>query len=108
MLEALKCIKRDTAAGPGKCRLSDIVDLTSQKFLRNAAATCRTSVLPKTIKDEDQVGNSEPVTIDHLLTGIYGKTWIKDYKLNSRKKGFVPARGGCFENVNILKNIIAN
>lgn len=50
----------------------------------NAAVTCRTSLLPNTIKDRDQAGNWQPITIGNLLMRIYGRIWVKDYgrKLN--------------------------
>ena len=42
---------------------------------------------------------------------IYGSMWEKrlrkEIQLNQRRKGFVPV-DGCYENVNILKSIIAN
>ena len=120
--EALKGIKRGTAAGPDKCKLSDVKDLTSQELaaifnkwcgegIPNAAIMCRTSLLPKTIKDRDQVGNWRPITIGNLLMRIYGRIWDrrlrKQIQLNDTEKGFVMV-DGCFENVTILKKIIGN
>ena len=62
----------------------------------NAAVTCRTSLLPNTIKDRDQVGNWQPITIGNLLMRIYGRIWVKDYgrKLNwtADKKDFTCRR----------------
>ena len=48
----------------------------------NAAVTCRTSLLPNTIKDRDQVGNWQPITIGNLLMRIYGRT----LQINGRRK----------------------
>ena len=111
--EALKGIKRGTAAGPDKCKLSDVKDLTSQelaaifnKWWGEGIPNVATSLLPKTIKDRDQVENWRPITIGNLLMRIYGKIWDRrlriEIQLNYRQKGFVPV-DDCFENVNILK-----
>ena len=80
--EALKGIKRGTVAGPDKCKLSDVKDLLSQELaaifnkwwgegILNAALMCRTSLLPKTTKERDYVGNWRPITIGNLLIRIY-------------------------------------
>ena len=120
--ETLKGIKTGTAAGPDKCILSDVKDFTSQELavifskwwgneIPDAATMCRTSLLPKSIKEKDQVGNWRPVTIGNLLMRIYRRIWgrrlRKEIKLNNRQKGFVQV-DGCFENFSILKKVIEN
>lgn len=80
--EALKGIKRGTAAGPDKCKLSDLKDLTSEELaaifnkwwgegIPDEAIMCRTSLLPKSVGDREQVGNWRPITIGNLQLRIY-------------------------------------
>ena len=99
--EALKGIKRGTVAGSDKCKLSDLKDLTSQELaaifnkwwgegIPDAATMCRTSLLPKSIRDREQVGNWRPITIGNLQFRIYGIIWDKrlrkEVKLTRNKK----------------------
>ena len=75
------------------------------------AVKCRTTLLPKSVKEREQVGNWRPTTIGNLLIRTYGRTQDKRLRqhitTSERQKGFVPV-GGRFENVNILKSIINN
>ena len=118
--EALKGIKRDTASGPDKCRLKDIKDLSTEEVsaifnkwwssgIPEEAVECRTTLLPKSINEREQVGNWKPITIGNLLMRMHGKIWDKrlrqDITTSERQKGFVPV-DGCFQNVSILKSII--
>lgn len=81
--EALRGIICDTGVGPDKCCLSDIKGLSAEEveaiFSKwwssgkpDAAVKCRTSLLPKALKERDQVGNWRLITIGNLLMRIYG------------------------------------
>ena len=103
--EALKGIKRDTASGPDKCRLKDIKDLSTEEVsaifnkwwssgIPEEAVECRTTLLPKSINEREQVGNWKPIAIGNLLMRMHGKTWDKRLRqdiTSERQKGFVPA-----------------
>ena len=106
--EALKGMKRDTASGPDKCRLKDIKDLSTEEIsaifnkwwssdISEEAVKCRTSLLPKSIKGREQVGNWRPITIGNLPMRMYGRVWNKrlrkEINTNGRQKGFVPVHG---------------
>ena len=70
--EALKGIKRDAASGPGKCSLKFIKDLPPEELspifnkwwssgIPEEAVKCRTTLLPKSIKERNLVGNWKPI-----------------------------------------------
>ena len=120
--ETLKVIKRDIALGPDKCRLKDNKDLPTEETsaifnkwwssgIPEEAVKCRTSLLPKSIKEREQVGNWRPITIGNLLMRMYGRIWDKrlrkEINTSERQNGSLPV-DDCFENVNILKSIISN
>ena len=82
--EALKGIKRDTASGPDKCRLRDIKDLSTEGIsaifnkwwilgISEEGVKCRATLLPKSVKDREQVGNWRRITIGNLLMRMYGR-----------------------------------
>ena len=82
--EALKGIKRDTASGPDKCRLRDIKDLSTEGIsaifnkwwilgIPEEGVRCRATLLPKSVKDREQVGNWRRITIGNLLMRMYGR-----------------------------------
>ena len=82
--EALKGIKRDTVSGPDKCRLRDIKDLSTEGIsgifnkwwilgISEEGVKCRATLLPKSVKDREQVGNWRRITIGDLLMRMYGR-----------------------------------
>ena len=82
--EALKGIKGDTASGPDKCRLRDIKDLSTEGIsaifnkwwilgISEEGVKCRATLLPKSVKDREQVGNWRRITIGDLLMRMYGR-----------------------------------
>ena len=82
--EALKGIKWDTASGPDKCRLRDIKDLSTEGIsaifnkwwilgISEEGVKCRATLLPKSVKDREQVGNWRRITIGDLLMRMYGR-----------------------------------
>ena len=106
--EALNGMKRDTASGPDKCRLKDIKDLSTEEIsaifnkwwssdISEEAVKCRTSLLPKSIKGREQLGNWRPITIGNLPMRMYGRIWNKrlrkEINTSGRQKGFVPVDG---------------
>ena len=84
--EALKGIKRDTTSGADKCRLCDIRNLTIEEIsaifskwwslgIPDEVVKCKTTLLPKSVKESEKVGNWRPIIIGNLLMRLYGKMW---------------------------------
>ena len=74
-----------------------------------SAKQCRTTLIPKTVDELKNLSNWRPITIGKLFSRLYPKIRYKclrkNIHLDERRKGFVPV-DGCFENVNILQQII--
>ena len=113
-------LKRNTAARIDGIKTPDIKKLPTGHIVAimnlwwgwiipEEAEECRTTLLPKKEDHLEEVGNWRPITVGNLFMRLYAKLWDKrlrkNIKLDERQKGFLPV-DGCFENVQILKEII--
>ena len=110
-------MNRKTASGLDLAGIAELNQLTDKQIsmifnrwwglvIPDTAKECKTTLLPKTIEDREDVGNWRPITIGNVLMRLYAKVWDKrlrdNIKLDDRQKGSVPVHG-CYENVKIMK-----
>ena len=117
---ALKDIDYGTAPGPDthvnaptlkKTPLAILVRIFNlwlvMERVPSKVKACRTTLIPKTKNDLDDLGNWRPITVGSLLLRLYAK--LIDARLNvvlnPRQKAFIPV-DGCGEHVSLLTTIL--
>ncbi|GCC20978.1 hypothetical protein chiPu_0019501 [Chiloscyllium punctatum] len=124
--QAIKAMDVDTAAGPDRMTLKEIIKIFNKDNtllprlytiwiktgkIPDEMKLSRTVLIPKVNNEEElkDINNWRPITIGPIMLRLFTKIMAgrvnKVINLNKKQKGFVTGVQGCEENIKILENI---